>query len=251
VSAIYDYPGAHDPATYDLENAIADPEGRIEAFMAGVHPFAGMSVADIGAGGGYHACRYARDAAHVWAIEPAPLMLRQLYTRVAGLGLTNVGVVPAGAEDLPLRDNLADVIHSRFAYFFGPERPGGPRSCEPGIREALRILKPGGVFFIIDNALTSGQFAGFVDRYAYARGQAAAMQRDTDRFYAGHGFARATVESRWAAPDRAALRQVIAMEFPAAAVDPIMDAVQGSALSYHYRVYYRGKAPEPGVTSAA
>jgi ubiquinone/menaquinone biosynthesis C-methylase UbiE len=241
VSAIYDYPGAHDAAAYDLENAIADPQGCIEAFMTGIHPFAGMVVADIGAGGGYHACRYARDAAHVWAIEPAPLMLRQLYARVGGLGLTNIGALPAGAEDLPLRDDLVDVVHSRFAYFFGPERPGGVRSCEPGIREALRVLKPGGVFFIIDNAVTSGQFAGFLERYAYARGRATAIQRDTDAFYAAHGFRQATVESQWAAPDRATLRQVMAMEFPADAVEPIMDAVQGSALSYHYRIYYRGK----------
>ena len=189
MSTIYDYPGAHDPATYDLENAIADPEGRIEAFMTGIHPFAGMVVADIGAGGGYHACRYARDAAQVWAIEPAPLMLRRLYARVAGLGLTNPGMLRQAAACL--RDNLVDVIHSRFAYFFGPERPGGVRSCEPGIREALRVLKPGGVFFIIDNALTSGQFAGFVSRYAYARGHRDAARHGPllrrRRLQPGHG----------------------------------------------------------------
>ena len=34
----------------------------------------------------------------------------------------------------------------------------GARSCLPGILEGLRILRPGGYFFIVDNCLVSGEF---------------------------------------------------------------------------------------------
>jgi ubiquinone/menaquinone biosynthesis C-methylase UbiE len=237
---VYDYPGAHDQTTYDLENQIADPDQRIERFMESVVPLDGVALADVGAGGGYHACRFAQTAAHVYAIEPAPKMLRQLYDRVGASGLTNVSVIAAPAQEVPLRDGLVDVVHSRFAYFFGPEG-GTVGTCEPGIAEAMRILTPGGAFFIIDNAFTTGQFAGILARYGYTRGQAAEAQRQHDEFYAARGFQHTTVESTWTAPHRDDLRQVLTMEFPGQPIDVIMDDIEGSDLSYHYRVYYRRK----------
>ena len=237
---LYDYIGAHDQATYDLENQIADPEQRIERFMESLCSLDGIAMADIGAGGGFHACRFAERASRVYAVEPAPAMLRQLYQRVANEDLRNVSVVVGEAGDVPLRNELVDVVHSRFAYFFGPVG-GVVRSCEPGIGEALRILKPGGCFFIIDNSLVSGQFAGFLSRYGYARGQGAEKQQRSDAFYAGHGFKNSIVESTWTAPDRDALRTVLTMEFAGQDIDAMLAEVNGAELSYHYRVYYRLK----------
>jgi len=239
-SNIYHYPGEEDQATYDLENAIADPEQRVERFIEGFVPLAGVCLADIGAGGGYHACRFAGRAAQVFAIEPAPKMLHQLFHRIASSAATNINVLAAGAEDVPLRDGCIDVIHSRFAYFFGPAR-GPVLSCGPGIKEGLRLLRPGGHFFIVDNALTSGQFASFLARFAYSQGQATQMQEENDECYTGFGFECTTIESTWTAPDRETLRRVVAMEFPADAVETIMSAVEGLEISYHYRIYYRRK----------
>jgi ubiquinone/menaquinone biosynthesis C-methylase UbiE len=240
VGYVYDYIGAHEPETYELENQIADPEQRIERFMESLTSLKGAALADIGAGAGFHACRFAQRAAQVFAVEPAPQMQWHLFRRLAASRLTDVSVLAAEAGELPLPDELVDVVHSRFAYFFGPERET-VRSCEPGIREAMRILKPGGVFFIIDNALTTGQFAGFLSRFAYSKGRADAMQQANDEFYGGHGFQHTTIESTWTAPDRETLRRVIAMEFAHEAVEPIMAGISGTELSYHYRVYYRQK----------
>src|SRR5262249_10578135 len=157
-------------------------------FLESLVPFEGAVIADIGAGGGCHACRYAARAARVFAVEPAPKMLRQLYARVAATGFSNISIVTADAEAVPLPDGLVDLVHNRFAYFFGPV-PGTTNDCERGIREALRILKPGGLFFIIDNALASGQFAGILARYGYVRGlDPAEAQRRNDDFYAARGF---------------------------------------------------------------
>ncbi len=237
---VYDYPGAHDAATYDLENRIADPEQRIERFMESIVPLAGVVLADIGAGGGFHACRFAQTAAQVFAIEPAPEMLRQLYARVAASDRANVSVLVSVAEAIPLRDRAMDIIHSRFAYFFGPEQ-GTVRSCEAGMDEAIRLLKAGGWFFIIDNALTTGQFAEILAGYGYTRGRAGEAQQQNDSFYAGHGFRHETVESTWTAPNREALRQVLTMEFPGQPVEVILAGIEGSELSYHYRIYFRQK----------
>jgi ubiquinone/menaquinone biosynthesis C-methylase UbiE len=237
VGTIYNYPGADDHATYDLENSIADPEKRIEQFMESIAPFDGLTIADIGAGGGYHASLYAMQAQQVFAIEPAPKMLAQLYSRLAAGGLSNVSVLATGAENIPLMDEVVDVIHSRFAYFFGPEREGGPRSCEPGIKEALRILKPGGYFFIVDNSHDSGQFGSFLEKYGYTQGEGAKYQQETDRFYERLGFSKAVIVSSWTAPDRESLARVVAMEFPGVS-EAIMSEVEGSTIGYHYVVYY-------------
>jgi len=238
---IYHYPGEAAPTTYDLENEMADPDQRIEAFMAGIAPLSGMVLADIGAGSGYHVLRFADRAAHVFAIEPAPKMLQQLYRRIGrGSAAGNISVLAAGAEEVPLRDGCVDVIHSRFAYFFGPVHEG-VRSCEPGIREALRLLRPGGHFFIIDNALTTGQFAGILERFGYSQGRAASMQEANDDFYGRLGFAGVTVESCWRAPDREALGRVLEMEFPGHPAETLLSEVEGSEMSYHYRIYYRQK----------
>jgi ubiquinone/menaquinone biosynthesis C-methylase UbiE len=240
VGFVYKYWGAEDKTHYDLLNAITDPKRELERFMESVVSFEGVVLVDIGAGGGYHACTYAEKAGRVFAIEPAPKMLVQLYGRVAERGLTNTSVVAAGAADLPLRDNLVDVVHSRFAYFFGPEQ-GTVRTCEPGISEALRILKSGGYFFIIDNALTTGHFSTILARYGYTKGRAAEAQAENDAFYARHGFRYATVETTWSAPDRQTLQQILTIDFSGQPIDEIMAEVDGAEFSYHCRVYYQRK----------
>lgn len=237
---VYHYWGAEDKDHYDLLNEITDPKREIERFMESVVPFDGRVLADIGAGGGYHACNYAEKADQVFAVEPAPKMLSQLYERVAQKGLTNIRVVAAGAAELPLRDNLVDIVHSRFAYFFGPEQ-GTVRTCEPGIQEALRILKPNGSFFIIDNALTTGHFSTILARYGYTKGRAVEAQAQNDAFYAGHGFQHATVETTCTAPDRGTMKQILAIDFSGQPIDEIMAGINDAEFSYHCRVYYRQK----------
>lgn len=52
-----------------------------------------------------------------------------------------VSAVFADAQDMPFRDNYADVVVSRGTYHFWPDR-------KAGFREIHRILKPGGVAYI-------------------------------------------------------------------------------------------------------
>lgn len=238
MTKIYPYPGTQDAETYEWENRIADPERRIEAFIESVVPMAGRTVIDIGAGSAFHAVRFAQTARHVYAVEPAPGMLVQAHRRLADEGAANVSLIAADAEAIPLLDGIADIIHSRFAYFFGPAG-GAVVSCEPGIREAKRLLKAGGAFFVIDNELLSGQFATFLGQSYYSDLESA--QQERDQFWHEQGFDKTVIESSWTAPDREVLRRVITMEFPADHVDTIMSQIDGASLSYHYDVYWYRK----------
>ena len=89
--------------------------------------------------------------------------------------------------------------------------------------------------------MTSGDFAGVLASHGYTRGVAQEMQEANDAFYQEQGFEHMTVGSAWVAPDRGTLRQVLAMEFPGAPLEEIMDTVLEAELSYHYRVYHRRK----------
>ncbi len=237
---VYDYPGAHDAVTYELENRIADPDAFIEAFMDRLLPMNGRVVAEVGAGGGYHAVRYAQRAAHVFAVEPAPRMLIQLHRRIAAepeaIG-SRISVLAAGAEAIPLPDASVDLFHSRFAYFFGPESDR-VRSCGPGIAEALRIVRPGGRIVVVDSDLREGDFAGYLREFGYAANEPGLADR-LDAFWASHGFTGTTVMSEWRAPSRKALGRVLAMEFGERESEAILTRVDGSRFRYGFRLYHR------------
>ena len=61
------------------------------------------------------------------------------------------------AQALPLPDASVDVVHARWAYFFGP-------GCEPGLAELDRVVRRGGTAFVIDNDATRSTFGGWFRR---------------------------------------------------------------------------------------
>ncbi len=121
-------------------------------------PWNGKVVLDLGAGSGFHLPRFHTAAAHVFAVEPHAALRLLAMQRVARLGLERASVLTGSAEQIPLRDHSVDVCHARFAYFFGP-------GCEPGLREVERVMRPGGVFFVIDNDLRQGTFAHWLQQH--------------------------------------------------------------------------------------
>lgn len=129
---------------FELMAQAVDPEGRISLAMQDIAPIEGRVMLDVGAGVGDRTVLYARLASHVYALEPDPAALPILRSRIKSSGFSNVTVVPAGAEDIPLEDNSIDVIYSTWAYFFGP-------GSEPGLREVERVVRPGGEIVIAQN----------------------------------------------------------------------------------------------------
>jgi ubiquinone/menaquinone biosynthesis C-methylase UbiE len=189
---------------YEVENRAADPEGTVEHAMARIASWRGKVVIDVGAGTGYHIERFHHDAAHVIAVEPDPELRIEVMQRMAERNLARTSVIGASAAAIPLRDDVVDIAHARFAYFFGP-------GCEPGLAELKRILKPGGTAFIIDNDLRSGTFAAWV-RSAYPTER---FDPDAiERFWREQGFTIERLESCWRFENRDDLERVVHLEFP-------------------------------------
>jgi ubiquinone/menaquinone biosynthesis C-methylase UbiE len=213
------------PATYELENIAADRECLLESAMESIQSWQDKVLADVGAGTGFHAVRFAEKAKEVFAIEP----IDHLRAAIIESRVGNVSAVEGSAESTGLADHSVDIVHARFAYFFGP-------GCEAGLREIERVIRPGGTFFVIDNDWRHGQFAEWL------RSAPIAEKFDPDaidRFWSAHGFAAQEILSSWSFDSRKDLEAVVRIEFPAEVAARILAAHRGNSVSYGYRLYSR------------
>lgn len=217
---------ADNPDTYEKENLAIDPSGELWRALRDTADWSGRTVVDLGCGTGFWLPRYAGIAAEVIGVEPDEALLLRAADRVAD---SAVRVLAGSAEHLPLPDASVDVVHARFAYFFPPH-------CEPGLREALRILRPGGTLVVTDNDMRHGEFAELLQRSAWAEPQGTADV--TDQWWQRHGARRREVMSAWACADPAELEEVLRIEFPADIVDDWLASHPGRAsLSYGYVLF--------------
>ncbi|HEU5240788.1 MAG TPA: class I SAM-dependent methyltransferase, partial [Ornithinibacter sp.] len=131
------------PDVYELENLAADRAGVIDTAIDTLHPFDGSDLLDLGCGTGFHLPRFATRGARVVGVEPHLPLVTLARQRLAAAG-SPARVLAGDAEAIPLRDESVDVVHARWAYFFGA-------GCEPGLSEVARVLRPGGTACIVDN----------------------------------------------------------------------------------------------------
>ena len=163
------------PDVYAAENAAQDADGALwAALVEATGGWSGADVIDVGCGDGYHLPRFAEDAAAVVGVEPHPPLVQRARTHCDG---ERVRALQGGAEKLPLPDASADLVHARTAYFFGP-------GCEPGLAEADRVLRPGGVLAVVDLDFQSRPYGTWL-RADLPRYDAPAVER----FFARQGFA--------------------------------------------------------------
>lgn len=232
----FDLPGVHpawnvhgDPDTYEIENEAIDPRGTLRNALWEIAPWAGRVVVDLGCGTGFHLPRFAVSAAHVFGVEPHDTTRIRALQRVAQLQLPNVSVMAGSAERILLPDATADVVHSMFAYFFGP-------GAEAGVAEVARVLRPGGVHVVIDNDWWHGTFAGWLRRSSFLR------DHDWDAvpgWWEQQGYTATAVASSWRFETRADLERVVAIEFPPELAAAIANEHEGLDIGYHYMIYAR------------
>jgi len=213
------------PATYEAENRGVDPDGVLEAAMLARHDWAGQRVLDVGCGTGFHLPGFAATAAEVVGVEPHPPLLDAARRRVAGLG--NVRVLAGTAQALPLPDSCLDVVHARWAYFFGP-------GCEPGLAELDRVLRRGGTAFVIDNDATRSTFGGWFRRALPTYDPVA-----VERFWARRGWQREPLEIRWEHPDRATFEAVVRIEFAPELAEQVLAEHPGTSVDYAVNLFWR------------
>ena len=103
----------------------------------------GGRVLDLGCGGGHVTYRAAPHAAEVVACDLTPSMLEAVAATAAERGLSNVRVQQAAAEALPFPDASFDLVLCRFTAHHWQD-------LDAGLRQALRVLKPGGAALFVD-----------------------------------------------------------------------------------------------------
>lgn len=195
--------------------------------MREIAPWAGRAIADLGCGTGYWLRQYAAGAASVIGIEPDPAL--RAVARDAARDIPGTEVLAGSAEHIPLRDDCADVVHARFAYFFPP-------GCEAGLTEVLRILRPGGYLVAVDNDYRWGEFAGMIA--ASAARPPLTTAAVVDAWWRDRGATRHGVRSRLDFGSRADLSAVLHIEFPAAvARDWLRRHPSATGLSYGYVLF--------------
>lgn len=207
------------PATYEVENHAVDPEGRLECAMAGLADWRGRTVLDLGCGTGFHLPRFAVTAASVFGVEPHPdlVALARRRTRT----LDQVTVLQGTAQSIPIPDCSVDVVHVRWAYFFGP-------GCEPGLVELDRVVRRGGTAFVIDNDPTRSTFGDW-----FRRGYPNLSPPDVvERFWSTNGWTRTPLDIAWSFSTRADLESVVRIEFTREVADEILAGHVGTEVDY-------------------
>ncbi len=211
------------PETYELENRAVDQDGLIETTLRGLGDWTGRDVLDLGCGTGFHLPRFAVDARSVTGVEPHPALANLARRRTARLG--NVAVLDGTAQQVPLPASSVDVVHARWAYFFGP-------GCEPGLRELDRVVRRGGTAFVIDNDGTRSTFGRWF-RLGYPQVDPATVER----FWSRHGWSRTPLLVDWRFESRADLEAVVRIEFDPATADAVLATHEGTVVDYAVNVW--------------
>jgi SAM-dependent methyltransferase len=215
-------------ATYELENRAADPDGRLWAAMRARADWTDRVVLDLGCGSGFHLPEFASTAARVVGVEPhaglAKLAQRRLRTR----RVDNAEVRRGTAQEIPLPDASVDVVHARWAYFFGP-------GCEPGLVELDRVMRRGGVALIIDNDGSRSTFGDWFRRgYPHLQPPEA-----IERFWSIRGWTLDRVDMGWRFESRADLEAVVRIEFTPEFAAEVLRGHEGVEVDYAVNLWSR------------
>ena len=108
-----------------------------------VAPSGAEHVLDIGTGAGHTALALAPHVASVVLTDPVPTMLATARRVFAEAGVHNAEFVQAVAERLPFPDASLDIVTTRLAAHHFDD-------VALAFRQVARVLRPGGVFVIID-----------------------------------------------------------------------------------------------------
>lgn len=137
------------------------------AVVDALAPQRGERVLDIGAGMGPASVRAARLGATVVAVEPTPflrtvLRVRRLGQRARG----RLAVVAASAEALGVPDSSIDALWAVNTMHHWVD-------VEAGVNEIVRVLKPDGRFFLVDedfNDPSHPEFGKWGDDHEHGEG---------------------------------------------------------------------------------
>jgi ubiquinone/menaquinone biosynthesis C-methylase UbiE len=182
-------------------------------------------VLDLGCGTGFHLPLFAADAAQVIGVEPHPSLASLARRRTRRLD--NVEVHTGVAQRLPLPDASVDVVHVRWAYFFGP-------GAEPGLAELDRVVRRGGTALVIDNDATRSTFGSW-----FRQGYPMVDPDAVERWWSVNGWSRTSIDMGWRFESRADLEAVVRIEFAPGVADAVLAGHTGLEVDYAVNLWSR------------
>jgi SAM-dependent methyltransferase len=116
----------------------------LERVVALAREHGGERLVDVGTGVGHTLRRLAPSFRTAVGIDATREMLDAGVSLLSDGGVANAVLVQADATALPIGSAVADVVTSRLAAHHFADAPGA-------FREIARILRPGGLFVLVDN----------------------------------------------------------------------------------------------------
>ena len=190
-----------DPITsnlYDLSQTGELPEAAVLASLGCGNPTAlaqlnsGETVLDLGSGGGIDVLLSARrvgPTGKAYGLDMTDEMLALANENKRKAGAENVEFLKGEIESIPLPDNSVDVIISNCVINLSADK-------DRVLREAFRVLKPGGRFAVSD-VVTRGEIRKDIRRNALLWAGCVAGALDENEYLAklqAAGFEQVTIE---------------------------------------------------------
>lgn len=247
--------GETDPITrdlYDDETAASLPKAAIGASLGCGNPTAladlheGEVVLDLGSGGGIDVLLSARrvgPTGKAYGLDMTDEMLALARRNAAEAGATNVEFLKGDIESIPLPDESVDVIISNCVINLAGDKA-------TVLREAFRVLKPGGRFAVSD-VVVRGEIPAEIRKSMELWVGCVAGALDVDEFerlLVQAGFQDPSLEPTrvYEPADARAVLEEAGVD-----VDALAESVDGRILSAFVRARKPAAAPAAASPSAA
>ena len=162
-------------AQYELLVSREDYQGNILRTLNKVVPFAGLTVADFGAGTGRLACLLAPLVNRVYAFDRSPHMLSVAAEKLQRSGLENWQVAVSDHRAMAMKTGVADVALSGWSVWYVVlENPGSwEEELARALGEMQRVVRPGGTLVLLESLGTGHEQpdppAELLPYYAYLK----------------------------------------------------------------------------------